>query len=140
MLPPANSALRLAVSGILRGGNDSEGAATRGAPGALDKLRDRLGRIIGATGFDALCWRSVALAQEWHPVDSLDGPGLLSERTQPTGTQATDEFVVTVVSNIAVLLATFIGSSLSRKILKEVWPSLEIAEHDLVVEGGETSE
>ena len=136
----ANSALRQAVSVILRGDNESEGAATRAAPAALDKLRERLGRIIGATGFDALCWRSVALAQKRHATDALDGTALLSGTTQPTGTWATDEFVVTAVSNIVILLATFIGTPLSCKILKEVWPSLELAENDLVVEDGEISE
>lgn len=140
MPAPANSALRQAVSVILRDGNDSEGAATRAAPAALEKLRDRLGSVIGATGFDAVYRRSLALAQESHSVDALEAQALLSDRAQPMGTRATDELVITVVSNIALLLATFIGSSLSRKILGEIWPSLDLAEDDLILgDKGETS-
>lgn len=132
--------LRSAVHAFLATNEAAPGSATAAAPAALTKLRERLGRVIGTMGFDGLLRRSVVLARARHPDAPLDEAALLAGGAQPSCTQDTDELVVSIVSNIVVLLATFIGDPLSRKILHEVWPSLATVDSDLAVEDEETSE
>jgi hypothetical protein len=116
------------------------GSATRAAPIVLHNLRDRLGRVIGRVGFDALCRRSLALARTTHPSTTFDDSVFFSAGVPSGGTRESDEFVITVATNIVVLLATFIGEPLTRRVLQEVWPQLAAADANLAREEQESSE
>jgi hypothetical protein len=127
-----NRALRKILSDCLTGGDETAGAATAAAPAAFERLRERLSRVIGAMGFEALVRRSIALARAEHPEVRFDEATLTSLAGSPAGDGDSDLFTVTIMSNLVSLLATFIGETLSRKILQEVWPQLATAAAVLV--------
>jgi hypothetical protein len=138
----ASQALRDRVAACLAAGDSTEGAATKGAAAAFDKLRLRLGRVIGAIGFDALVHRAVVLARQEHggSPDHLDEATLFINAAEPAaGTRASDTFVTAVAANAVLLLVTFIGEPLTLKILQDVWPQLAPTGADLAVADEESS-
>jgi hypothetical protein len=105
------------------------GAAVTIAP-SLARLRDRLERLIGTIGFDALLARCLTLAKRQHPSFMHVDPAMLfAERAFEGGTRPErDAFVIDIVVHLASLLSAFIGPALTLTILRDVWPHVTAAD------------
>ncbi len=97
---------------------------------AYERLAQQLAPLIGEVGLHAVCARSVHLTQRefsWlAPADSAeprDAPfahvRVSLERQDPA--VATDA-AITVLATFGELLASFIGDSLTTRLLREAWP------------------
>jgi hypothetical protein len=87
-----------------------------------EKLRRPLSTLVGAAGFRSLFLRALTLAKREAPISNLvqvkeDGSleGFNGEATQ-TG--------AVLIANLLGLLVTFIGETLTLRLLHEVWPDL----------------
>ncbi|MGZ9217290.1 MAG: hypothetical protein ACXW5W_09815 [Candidatus Binatia bacterium] len=112
-------------------------AASQSATGArlpeavrvCDKLRISLARFAGSEGFKALLGRALALAGaevpslqtvKLKPDCSLEG----LEGLPGDGTNAGPEAAVAIIVHLLGLLETFIGKTLTFRLLREAWPDL----------------
>jgi hypothetical protein len=97
---------------------------------AYERLAEELAPLIGEAGINAVCARSVHLTQRefpWlAPADSAgprDAPfthvRLSLEGQDPA--VATDA-AIAVLATFGELLASFIGDSLTTRLLREAWP------------------
>jgi hypothetical protein len=103
------------------------------SPGVIsvcDKLRQHLSVLAGAAGFRSLISRALTLAQSEAPWlgavrvredGSLEWPG--AETSQRT-TEKTAKGEVALVAQFLGLLVTFIGESLTLRLVREVWPEV----------------
>jgi hypothetical protein len=113
------------------------GTVASSAEATFRKLRDVLARVIGGLGFEALLRRSIALARSANEtrLPSDDGTDLataLDELRAQLGAAAADLFATTVFAHVVWLLATFIGTRLTMRLLGEAWPALMLRDGDLV--------
>jgi hypothetical protein len=102
--------------------NTLQDAAAR----TFDRLRVHLSERLGARGYYALIKRAVTLA-------STDFPWLLSVRISEDGhpdgfqsmalSESTFDACVSVLARLIELLDTFIGRSLTARILNNAWPN-----------------
>ncbi|CAN5206102.1 hypothetical protein BH11PLA2_BH11PLA2_19070 [soil metagenome] len=94
-----------------------------------DQLRVPLAKLCGVAGYRALLSRAVALAKaediSLSPVSVRDDSTLdgFDPIRHPNG-----GFVL--VSQLLGLLVTFIGDTLTRQLLREVWPAMATDEPD----------
>ena len=112
-------------------------AASQSATGAhlpeavrvCDKLRISLTRFAGSDGFKALFGRALALASaevpslqtvKLKPDCSLEG----LEGLPGDGTNAGPEAAVAIIVHLLGLLETFIGKTLTFRLVREAWPDL----------------
>jgi len=129
---------------------------------ALQKLDRPLSRLVGAEGYRALLRRALHLSRDVYPqlrdvqlqgvqpgalpalAASLDGLGTAVGGAGPT--QAGDALAA-VLTHLIRLLTTFIGSDLTARTVREVWPDVpdllappDIADRNTNAErrGGET--
>lgn len=97
---------------------------------AYERLAQELAPLIGAAGVNAVCARSVHLTQQefsWlapaRSAEPRDTPfthvRVLLERQDPA--LATDA-AIAVLATFGELLASFIGNSLTTRLLREAWP------------------
>lgn len=107
------------------------GAAGSAARRACKKLRGPLSQLMGSTGFRSLMARALALANAevvWlqglqiKEDGSLDGLDQLEAKLDAR-TVAEGEAVL--VSQMLVLLVTFIGSALTQQLLQDIWPEMD---------------
>lgn len=96
-----------------------------------EKLRLPLARLAGDAGFRSLMSRAVAMAKAEVPslaavqvradgsLEGLDGPG----QDQNAGA---GEVGVVVVAQLLGLLVTFIGESLTLRLVRDAWPDASI--------------
>lgn len=114
-----------AVSGRLAEAKDS--AAFR----VCEKLRGPLGRLMGVGGFRSLLSRALALASAEVPWlhalriktdGSLEG---LDELEAKFDSHAVAEGEVVLLSRLLGLLVTFIGSALTLRLLRDIWPMMD---------------
>ncbi len=102
-------------------------AATRRA---CDRLAQQLTPLIGDAGVDAILARSLHLAQRDIPglapvraFDQRDGLCALLQRSLEQHEPAVaTEAAVAMLATIGELLASFIGESLTTRLLCEAWP------------------
>ncbi len=112
-----------------------EFGASKGAPfNVCDKLRASLSPLVGMAGFRSLLSRALALA-------SVDAGWLKSLAVMPDGTLNVLEVAAglpedeiargetLLVAQLVSLLITFIGETLTLRLLQEAWP--DIARSDL---------
>ena len=94
-----------------------------------DKLRISLTRFAGSDGFKALFGRALALASaevpslqtvKLKPDCSLEG----LEGLPGDGTNAGPEAAVAIIVHLLGLLETFIGKTLTFRLVREAWPDL----------------
>jgi len=112
-------------------GNVAESSAVAEATGRLcEHLARQLIPLIGDAGITALCDRALYLAQ--RQVPGLASPPL----SEPDGTAFTRarqfiehqepalvaEAAVALLTTVTELLASFIGESLTTRLLREAWP------------------
>lgn len=116
---------REAVSG------KSAGAEHSPAYLVCEKLRMELGKLTGLGGFRSLLSRALALAAaEAHWLralhiradGSLEG---LDELQTKLGPRVLAEGEIVLVSQLLVLLVTFIGPALTLRLLGDIWPDIE---------------
>lgn len=101
-----------------------------------EKLRVSLSKFAGTEGFTALIRRALALARadvpalqfaEVRPDGSIDGLEAISQQTADQGVEATTAITVHLLS----LLVTFIGESLTLRLVKDAWPEAAINISDI---------
>lgn len=125
--------LRLALRRVLTQdagtGADAQAVAAA-ALRAYERLAHELAPLVGEAGINAVCARSVYLTQRefsWlapaRSADERDVPfthvRLSLERQDPA--VATDA-AIAVLATFGELLASFIGDSLTTRLLREAWP------------------
>ncbi len=88
-----------------------------------DKIRGALATLMGGAAFQALLGRALKLAQrdsaDLHAVtinDKGSMEGLSTGETDAGGA---------VVASLLSLLVTFIGETLTLRLLRDVWPALD---------------
>jgi|GEM_PF-6415994 len=106
---------------------------------ALQKLDRPLSRLVGAEGYRALLRRALHLAMGEHPylrnvellgVHAGTRPAPLSSPEEPgtpvtgVGPDRPGDALATVLIHVLGLLVTFIGSDLTARTVRDVWPDL----------------
>lgn len=97
---------------------------------ACEKLSPHLATFMGTTGVHALVSRAHALARgevsslEAVSINSEGIPERLSEVEAQFSSRDLAEGRVILLARLLGLLLTFIGESLTRRIMDEVWPKL----------------
>ena len=91
-----------------------------------EKLRRPLSHLTGPAGFSSLLARALTLAQR-------ENPALAGVRVTPTGSLEglvgeAAEACPTLIAHLIELLTTFIGASLTLRLLHDIWPDLPISE------------
>jgi hypothetical protein len=95
-----------------------------------DKLGAQITKLAGAAGYRSLLLRALSLAQAECPQlssvvvlpdGSLAG---LPETTLARGPSGQEEAGTVLVANLLGLLNLFIGSSLTRQLVGQAWPSV----------------
>jgi len=110
-----------------RDGAQVDGAPGDGAPGkqsqatvqVTEKLRITLTRFAGRDGFYALLSRALALSKAQVPA--LQTVKIRAEGSLEGFLDNTDGGVV-LIAHLLGLLATFIGESITLRLLREAWP------------------
>jgi hypothetical protein len=103
---------------------------------AYQRLRERLGLLLGQRGFDALWARALHEAQtearpQDQPIDevapaAIDGG--LHALVHGRNAAATGERLCAVFAACIQLLYTFIGQDLSFRLLQRIWPDVGFGE------------
>ena len=88
------------------------------------KLQISLTRFAGPDGFTALLRRALALARA--DVALLQSVKLTAEDRLEGLDQAGTEAAVAIVAHLLGLLATFIGESLTLRLVREAWPDASL--------------
>jgi len=123
----AESARRESRDGAQVDGAPGDGAPGDGAPGkqsqatvqVTEKLRITLTRFAGRDGFYALLSRALALSKAQVPA--LQPVKIRAEGSLEGFLDNTDGGVV-LIAHLLGLLATFIGESITLRLLREAWP------------------
>ncbi len=93
-----------------------------------EKLRRPLHHLTGAAGFSSLLTRALTLAQR-------EDSALAGVRVTPAGTLdgmsgEAASACTTLIAHLIELLTTFIGESLTLRLLHDIWPDLPVSEPD----------
>ena len=101
-----------------------------------EKVRPHLATLMGNTGFRALLSRALSLATTevpWLRAVRVRADGSLEETEErETKIQAKDmaEGGVVLVAQLLGLLVAFIGTNLTLRVIREVWPKLSLKDWD----------
>lgn len=135
--PPTVVARRLLMALAPRAQQPEELADA--AQAAYRRLRERLGLVLGQSGFDALWERALRQAQQ--EAGLRDGPaaGLPRAATDEAlhalvhgqDAAATREGLIAVFSACIQLLYTFIGPDLSFRMIQHIWPDIPPGERQV---------
>lgn len=97
-----------------------------------ERLRRPLSHLTGPAGYSSLLSRALTLAQRDAPVlrqvrvtENGDLDGLEDEAAQASAT---------LVAQLIELLITFIGESLTLRLLQDIWPDFPVPESQLLRE------
>jgi len=98
-----------------------------------EKLRISLTRFVGADGFTALLRRALALARADVPLletVKLSADGRLEgiEDLAADAAIVSKEGATAITAHLLGLMATFIGESLTLRLVREAWPDLPLDE------------
>jgi hypothetical protein len=99
--------------------------------GVVERLRGPLVTLVGLAGFRSLFSRALALANgevRWLRACHIQGDGSLecpAEITQ-LDKEEVGEGEVVLVAQLLGLLVTFIGETLTLRLLHDVWPAAPI--------------
>ncbi len=109
------------------------GAHMHEAVRVCEKLQISLTRFAGADGFTSLLRRALALGRAEAPAlqtvnvkrdGSLEGCEALAVDTTDGG----HESAVVITAHLLGLLVTFIGETLTRRLVREGWPDVSLHE------------
>lgn len=95
-----------------------------------EKLRVPLTRFAGTEGFTSLLRRALALAREDVPAlqavtvtsEGCQGLEVIATADRTTGIDA----AVAITAHLLGLLVTFIGESLTLRMVREAWPDIPL--------------
>ena len=90
-----------------------------------EKLRVALTRFAGADGFTALLRRSLALARTEVPAlqtEKFKPDGCLEELAALADAETGLQAAASITAHLLGLLVTFIGESLTLRLVREAWP------------------
>lgn len=143
LTPPKVRALAL---GLLR--HHSEGAPPTAPGDALrlgcERLRSQISTLVGPDGYRALLSRAVALAVREHPLlgaAQVDSEGRLTRLEEFTGScdtvEAEESACAAILANLLALLASFLGTEITRQLLRSAWPDFSAPDADFGAEEGE---
>jgi hypothetical protein len=133
-------------------GGDASHARVAATQQVIEELRNHLVKLAGAEGFRSLLSRALALAKAEVPalhvvhvcadgsVEGLHGIGRHQEMDAAQEAQAAEQAGTMLVAHLLELLVTFIGESLTLRLISDAWPDAPIAnafiaEADLNTEG-----
>lgn len=114
------------------GGEKLSGTKTLAGFPVSEKLRPPLATLMGNGGYLALLSRALALAKTevpWlrtvyvRPDGSLGRMDELETRVDP---QQTTEGRVVLLAQLLGLLAAFVGEDLTLRLLREIWPKVQL--------------
>ena len=120
--------------------DNSSAARVDVAVQVIEGLRTHLIRLTGVDGFRSLLSRALTLAKaevpslnmvHVRPDGSLEGFGGI-EQSQEAG--AAGQAGITLVARLLDLLVTFIGESLTLRLVREKWPDASMDGADLTTE------
>ncbi len=113
---------------------ENAGAKARAAFRVCEKLRRPLTTYAGAAGFRSLLSRALGLArveQPWLGGVQITTDGsieYLAEAEAQMATEQAAEGGTVLVTQLLVLLITFIGEALTFRLVHEVWPRAALKE------------
>ena len=116
------------------------GASQPAAFRVCEKLRKRLGKLLGTAGFHALFSRALAMASEevpWLRSLTIEDDGSLKGLGELEANLEEDEIVegeVVLVARLLELLITFIGPALTVRIIQDAWPRANFDDLDIAKE------
>ena len=102
-----------------------------------EKLRTPLATLMGKLGFRALLLRALALASAevpWLRAVQVQADGSLEiaeAQKVPAVPEEVVEGRVVLLAQLLGLLVTFIGETLTLRLVRETWPKLPLDELDL---------
>jgi hypothetical protein len=107
------------------------GAHVHEAVRVCEKLRFTLTRFAGSDGFASLLQRAVALARA--EVPSLRSVNIKSDGTiqgleDLAADAGNDDPGVAIIAHLLGLLVTFIGESLTLRLIRDAWPDASLDE------------
>jgi len=88
-----------------------------------EKLRQPLVHLVGIGGFRSLLQRALTLAQRESPA--LSRVEVLVDGSMAGLEGDAVEAVPTLIAHLIQLLITFIGESLTRTLLQDIWPEIQ---------------
>jgi hypothetical protein len=141
--PPAPEALARQVLAIEAAAHQRADDMPAAAGLAYDRLRARLSVFLGEVGFDALWARALALTRRsFPPADAAAEehaaalpPGLATVIAGRNAVEAAT-MLQTVFANFFTLLFSFIGSEISLRLIRQLWPDLPRDAADMSGERG----
>ena len=103
---------------------------------AYRRLRERLGLLLGRTGFDALWARALLQAERKagtrspgaHGRSPSASEGALHALVDGQDAAATRDRLIAVFGACIALLYTFIGQDLSFRLVQQIWPDVPLGE------------
>jgi hypothetical protein len=131
MKKPSSSMLDL-VRQLSQASRSASDPRATGPVAVLERLRASLSSLAGIEGFCSLLRRALILAVADHAAlreATVDAEGHLrgianADTTGPGG--ADEEAILAVVAHLLDLLVTFVGRSLTLRLLQEAWPDLDL--------------
>jgi hypothetical protein len=111
-------------------------ASTMASFHAVDKLRTHLAALMGNGGFRALLSRALALAAaevSWLRAVHIEADGALQGLEAVQARLEPAEFLegkVVLLAQLLGLLVTFIGPSLTARLVSEIWPQVSLSDRD----------
>lgn len=97
---------------------------------ACEQLRSQMSQVVGALGYSTLLAHALVLAKQEDPVVeqlSMDQSGALEWGNQPelsSRARATEILLTKLIQ----LLITFLGETVTLRLLQNVWPELSIVD------------
>jgi hypothetical protein len=101
-----------------------------------EKLRPHLANLMGRNGFHALLSRALSQAAQKAPslrAVQVNAEGAFERSNKsaaPMSPAKNVEASVAQVAQLLELLVAFIGESLTLRLLREIWPTLQLNEWD----------
>ena len=123
-------ALALRLLAVEAAGQSADQSQVQAATRVCEKLRISLTRLAGADGFATLMRRALVLARgevsSLHSVQlrtdgSLEG---LEESARSDGEGGGDA-AIAILAHLLGLLVTFVGESITLRLVREAWPTLD---------------
>ena len=102
----------------------------------VDRLRLLLAALMGHGGFRALLSRALVLATaevSWLRAVHVEADGALQGLEAPHAQLDPAEFLegkVVLLAQLLGLLVSFIGASLTLRLVSQVWPQLSLSDRD----------
>jgi hypothetical protein len=100
-----------------------------------EKLRRPLVHLVGVGGFSSLLQRALSLAQRESPA--LARVEVLSDGGMAGLEGPAVEAVPILIAHLIQLLITFIGESLTRTLLQDIWPEIQNPDEPMSEDGYE---